>query len=99
MYTNLKLISGHELERRRECRDCMIIDLRRPEAYAAGHVPEAVNFPFRDFDRWSKTLPKNKIIVLYCERGGSALQAGRRLMREGYTVEIVSGGYHPRQTE
>lgn len=93
MNADLSLISMHDLERRRECRDCLIIDLRPPEAYAAGHVPGAVNLPFREYDRWSRLLPKQKTLVLYCARGGSAMQAGRRLARAGYRVEVVSGGY------
>ncbi len=95
MDNNLSLISRHELELRRGCLDCMVIDLREPVHYRAGHLPGAVNLPFEDYDRWSRMLPKQKLLVLYCERGGSALQAGRRLAREGYRVEVVSGGYHP----
>lgn len=95
MDEGLTLISMHELECRRGCRDCMIVDLRGPGSYAAGHAAGAVNLPFEDYDRWSKTLPRDKVIILYCERGGSAMQAGRRLMRAGYRVEVVSGGYYP----
>ena len=92
MSEGLNLISMHDLEYRRNCRDCMIIDLRVPGMYASGHVPGAVNLPFEDFYRWSRTLPRDKKLILYCERGGSAMQAGRRLMRAGYDVEIVAGG-------
>lgn len=95
MDNNLSLISRHELEQKAGCRDCMVIDLREPAHYRAGHLPGAVNLPFEDYDRWSRMLPKRKLLVLYCERGGSALQAGRRLAREGYRVEVVSGGYRP----
>lgn len=95
MSEGLNLISMHDLERRMGCRDCMIIDLRAPGLYALDHVPGAVNLPFEDFGRWSRTLPRNKTLIFYCERGGSAMQAGRRLMRAGYNVEIVAGGYRP----
>lgn len=93
MYDGLNLISLRELEDRRRCRNCMIIDLRDEMAFRAGHFPDAVNLPFEAFDRWAYGLPKRKTIILYCERGGSAMLAGRRLMRAGYEVEIVSGGY------
>ena len=95
MDVNLNLISGHELERKAGCSDCMVIDLREPRLYRIGHFPGAVNLPFEDYDRWSRMLPRTKLLVLYCERGGSALQAGRRLARIGYRVEVVSGGYRP----
>lgn len=97
MSEGLNLISMHDLERRVNCPDCMIIDLRAPGMYASGHVPGAVNLPFEDFYRWSRILPGNKTLILYCERGGSAMQAGRRLMRAGYDVEIVAGGYRPEE--
>ena len=93
MYDGLNLISLHELEEHRRCRNCMIIDLREPQAFRAGHFPDAINLPFEEFDRWAYRLPKHKTIILYCERGGSAMMAGRRLMRAGYDVRIVSGGY------
>ena len=94
MNEGLNLISLHELEYRRRCRNCMIIDLRSPELFAASHVPEAVNLPFEEFDQWKRVLPRNRTLILYCERGGSAMQAGRKLMQAGYRVEIVSGGYN-----
>ena len=93
MYDGLNLISLRDLEERGKCRDCMIIDLRDPQAFRVGHFPNAINLPFEEFDRWAYRLPKHKIIILYCERGGSAMLAGRRLMRAGYDVEVVSGGY------
>ncbi|MBQ4563818.1 MAG: rhodanese-like domain-containing protein [Lachnospiraceae bacterium] len=96
MDNNLILISERELEQRAGCHDCMVIDLREPGRYRAGHLPGAVNLPFEDYDRWSGRLPRTKTLILYCERGGSALQAGRRLARIGYRVEVVSGGYHPK---
>ena len=95
MEGNLNLISRHELERKAGRGDCMVIDLREPRLYRIGHSPGAVNLPFENYDRWSRMLPKTKRIILYCERGGSALQAGRQLARAGYRVEVVSGGYRP----
>ena len=93
MYEGLNLISWHEMENRRRCRACVIIDLREPAAYRAGHFHGALNLPFEEYDQWAYRLPKEKTIILYCERGGSAMQAGRRLLQAGYEVEVVSGGY------
>ena len=44
----------------------MVLDVRPPEEFAAGHVPGAVNIPMRELAKRLKELPKNKEIIAYC---------------------------------
>ena len=42
------------------------IDVRTAEAYAAGHIPGALNIPFARVEGEIPFLPKGKPIVAYC---------------------------------
>jgi len=70
----------------------IIIDIRDKEDYEKGHIPHAINIPYDDFEEKGIKLPKNKIYILYCERGGSSLLLARHLDREGLNILSISGG-------
>ena len=39
-------------------------------------------------------LPKNRLLVLYCDRGSLSMVQGKKLAAEGYRVVTVVGGMH-----
>lgn len=60
--------------------DFVLLDVRGPESYAAGHIPGAVNLPHgRITERNLASYPEDTLLVVYCngphcngaERGGS----------------------------
>jgi hydroxyacylglutathione hydrolase len=59
--------SAKEVEERR-CADCLIIDVRPKEAFAAGHIPDAINIPlgpvFPTWAGWVLPYDKPTLIVL-----------------------------------
>jgi rhodanese-related sulfurtransferase len=68
------------------CGSCLIIDVREPHEFAAGHVPGARNMPLSRFN--PADLPKNAPCILICQAGGRsakalalALQAGCKDVR------------------
>lgn len=69
-----------------------IVDLRAPELFKRGHILGAVNIPYSIYMDEFEILPKNRIYILYCERGGSSLLAARWLDRNGFDVLSLSGG-------
>lgn len=71
----------------------ILIDIREPDDYRAGHWPNAVNYPYDVLEQKSLHLPKNRKLILYCEHGGGSMQIARMLGREGYQVATVVGGY------
>jgi rhodanese-related sulfurtransferase len=87
----------------KELKSGILVDVRTPEEYAAGHLEEALNVNlFReDFVRVADTLPKDKTIYLYCQKGGRSARAARILDSLGYRVVDLLGGYEtwitPRQ--
>jgi rhodanese-related sulfurtransferase len=72
--------------------DSMIIDLREEEEYRAGHVKGARNIPYEQIEE-GISLPRNKILVLYCDRGGASLKAARLLAAKGCQTRSVIGGF------
>lgn len=46
--------------------DVTIIDVRDAEAFAASHIPGALNIPLARVDSEVSSLPKGKPIVAYC---------------------------------
>lgn len=70
----------------------LIIDLRSPDEYAAGHIPTAINIPYDDLEERKYSLSKKDLLIFYCERGNISLLAARDLLREGYNIKSLFGG-------
>lgn len=75
--------------------DVVILDVRTPEEYAAGHVAGSVNIDFyaADFAQQLDLLPKDAPYVVYC-RSGNRSGSTMPIMEElGFTeVWDVDGG-------
>ncbi len=70
----------------------MLIDVREPNEYAAGHVPGAINIPrgVIEFKIWKKIgfpdkTDTGKKIILYCSLGGRCALAAKSLQDLGFT--------------
>lgn len=75
----------------------MIIDLRDPKDFYRGHIPTAINIPYEDLEEKKYFLPRNSLIIFYCDRGNISLLAARDLMKDGYNIKSLYGGlraYH-----
>lgn len=71
----------------------IIIDVREPAEYAAGHVNGALNIPPAQIMAGVKKLadlPKNTQLVLYCNSGSRSNVAKNILQSMGYT-NVVNG--------
>lgn len=89
----LETIAFRDLEKYKENSDCIIIDLRSKELFRRSHVDGAWNIPYEHLEEALKMLPKTKLLLLYCERGGTAMLAGKELMEKGYRVKAAVGGF------
>lgn len=65
----------------------VILDVRTPEEYAAGHVPGAINIPYTHLPaRISEVADAaDKDIVVYCTIGVRAERGAQRLRENGFT--------------
>lgn len=61
-----ELISPKELEKQETSGSApIVIDVRSPEDYAAGHIPGAENIPADELERHLAEIPKDKPVVVY----------------------------------
>jgi len=79
-----------------DTKDGILIDVRTPEEYDAGHINEAININWYDknFAQQIESIDKGKTIYLYCKKGGRSSKAQVLLDSLGYTKTInLEGGY------
>lgn len=72
--------------------DALIIDLREKESYEKSHIRTAINIPYDELEI-TERLPKEKILIFYCDRGGASIAAAKRLAKMGYETRSVIGGF------
>jgi phage shock protein E len=70
----------------------VIVDVRTEEEFLRGHIPMAVNVPLSDIQYGNYNLPKNKVLLTYCQYGGGSALAARLLSQAGYKVINTVGG-------
>ena len=83
----LETIPAKELDQYVHDLRVLIVDLRIEEEYIAG----ALNVPPQEFELLRPG--KDRLLILYCDRGGFSLEAARRMDEKGYQVKSVVGGY------
>ena len=74
--------------------DYIILDVRRPDEYAAGHIPKAINVPNETIGtaEISELLDKDQLIMVYCRSGRRSKEASEKLVKLGYTNIVEFGG-------
>ena len=72
----------------------IILDVRRPDEYAKGHIPGAINVPNEEIGTAEiAELPdKSQLILVYCRSGRRSKEASEKLVRLGYTNIVEFGG-------
>ena len=73
----------------------VVLDVRSPQLYAAGHVPGAVNLPHRQIvERSLEGYAENTLFIVYCSgpHCNGADRAALRLARLGRPVKKMIGG-------
>jgi rhodanese-related sulfurtransferase len=68
----------------------LMIDVREPDEFAAGHAPGATNVPLDTLD--PDALAKDRTIVTTCRTGHRGAIAAARLQAAGFDVRNLAGG-------
>src|SRR5512134_2665749 len=63
----------------------VVLDVRTPDEYVAGHVPGAVNIPHDQVAARLAEVPKDKDVVIYCRSGRRTGLAAELLAANGYS--------------
>lgn len=71
-----------------------ILDVRRPDEFAAGHIPNAINVSNESIgtDEIPELPDKNQLIMVYCRSGRRSKEASEKLVKLGYTNIVEFGG-------
>ena len=74
--------------------DYLIVDVRRADEFAEGHIPGAINIANEDIASTEPAeLPdKDQVIYVYCRSGNRSKQASAKLAAMGYTNIVEFGG-------
>ena len=72
----------------------IILDVRRPDEFAAGHIPHAINVPNESIGtaEISELPDKDQLILVYCRSGRRSKEASEKLVKLGYTNIVEFGG-------
>ena len=77
-----------------ETKDYVIVDVRTPDEYKEGHIPNAINIPNETINEtvYNKLKDKNQLILIYCRSGSRSRQAAYKMQKLGYTNLVDFGG-------
>lgn len=68
----------------------LLLDVREPEEWAAGHAPQAVHTPLGDLH--AGQFPDDRVVVVVCRSGRRSAQATRQLRERGIDAINLDGG-------
>ena len=85
-------VSAPEFLNKISSADVVIVDVRTPEEYAAGHLPNAVNINVeaKDFDAQIAKLDKEVTYGIYCRSGIRSGVASEKMANAGFRSLINS---------
>ena len=72
----------------------IILDVRTPEEFNAGHLAKALNLNFyeEDFADKIERLPASKTYMVYCHTGGRAAKTAELMEQVGFRKVLVVKG-------
>jgi rhodanese-related sulfurtransferase len=70
-----------------------VVDVRTPDEFSAGHLPDAVNIPVDDLRSRLDEFPRDRETAVYCQMGQRGYIATRILRQDGIPAANVGGGY------
>jgi rhodanese-related sulfurtransferase len=81
--------------RRRQSAGALLVDVRQPDEWSAGHAPNAKLIPLGSLASRLAEVPRDREVLLICRSGNRSGSAQRQLLQLGYEqVFNVSGGMH-----
>jgi len=64
--------------------DAAVVDLRNAEAYSRGHIVNAKNIPFDEFEARKDSLSATKTLIAVCDSGINSNKAVAALRQSGF---------------
>jgi len=73
-------------------KDAVLLDVREPEEYAAGHVPGAVNVPQSELASRLDELREAPHVIVICQGGMRSTRAAQFLVHQGFEDVVSAAG-------
>ena len=76
--------------------NALVLDVREPAAYAAGHILGAKNLPLAEIDKRAADFEKykSKTLIVHCDTGSASARAVGLLKARGFeNVVSLAGGF------
>ncbi len=83
---------GPEEAARRFDEGAVLLDVREPDEWDAGHAPEAVHVPLAALAARLDELDANTPVVAVCRVGGRSERAASLLLQRGFDAVNLAGG-------
>jgi rhodanese-related sulfurtransferase len=83
---------GPEEAARRVDEGAVLLDVREPDEWHAGHAPDAVHVPLAALAANVDRLDKDQPVVAVCRVGGRSERAAAVLLQRGYDAVNLAGG-------
>ncbi|TQV61454.1 MAG: metalloregulator ArsR/SmtB family transcription factor [Halothiobacillaceae bacterium] len=92
---SLEPIQADELLERSRLGLVTVLDVRPPEEFEAGHLPDAINITLAELEKHLDRLPADKEVVAYCRGPYCVLsfEAVARLRERGFQARRLEQGY------
>jgi|HigsolmetaAR206D_1030411.scaffolds.fasta_scaffold18663_2 rhodanese-related sulfurtransferase len=86
-------IEAFELfKRQREQSDTFVLDVREPNEYREGHIPNSKLIPLGSLGQALAKLPKDRPIYVSCRSGKRSATATAQLIAAGFDAVNMRGG-------
>ena len=92
-----KDINAAEFDKLRADKKSVVLDVRTPAEFEAGHIPGAINIDWNsdDFQKTVSELDKSKTYLVNCAGGGRSAKACDKLTKLKFTdCYNLLGGFH-----
>lgn len=66
----------------------LFLDVRSSESFKTGSIPQARNLPAADLQAKLGSLPKDKPIIVVCDRGRDSARVAGTLRKQGYSQAV-----------
>lgn len=91
----VNVLNTDKFEKELQTTDVQIVDVRTPQEFADGHLPNAININIMgsNFEAETAKLDKDKPVLVYCKSGGRSAKAASNLKAQGFkNISDLDGG-------
>jgi rhodanese-related sulfurtransferase len=93
----VKNVGVEEFEKLRADKNTVVLDVRTPKEFAAGHMPGATNIDWNapDFAQKVSALDKNKVYLVHCAAGRRSASAAAKMSTMDFPkLYNLEGGFN-----